>query len=428
MDGLLTVVKRSIQSFGPDKCSTLSAAISYRTIFALFPLALVGVSVLGFFMDDASARRQVVDGISSVMSLNAEGQEALARTLAGARGARDAFGIVGLLLAMWSASGLFGEIRSALNSVWDVDRPRPMLRAKVQDLTLMAGFGGLLAASTASTAVLQGGRAAGARWIGPLLDAADPLFALLAFLAPLVLTFAAFMVLYRYAPHARLTWRDVLPAAVIAALFFEFGKNLLTYYITNFGSFNALAGSLGAAILVLVFVYYASLVILFAAELAKHRMLVAAGTLPATNPKAAAARGPLAAKLIGALRRQWTAGEAHHDPELPYRPARLDPATNRPTNTREEVLLKHRGEPAKPADLRPGDWAAATVNAQGVAESVAARSAGPPAGGVAVERKTWEAAGFLAGLVIMALLRLARRSGRGRRRVDDNPRRIGRPS
>ena len=340
MGGLITIVKRSVQSFGTDKCATLSAAIAYRTVFSLFPLALVGVSLLGFFVGDESARQEVVNGISSVITLGDEGERALADTLAGASRAKGWLGIVGLLTALWSASGLFGEFRSALNIVWDVDRPRPMLRAKAQDLLLLIGFGGLLGTSTASTGVLRGARAAGAEWIGPLLDLAGPVFALLIFLAPLVLTFCAFMVLYKLAPHARLGWGDVVPAALIAALFFEFGKNLLTYYITQLGNFNALAGSLGAAILFLVFVYYASQVILLAAEVAKHRMLVKAGSVPATASKTSKAKVSFGEKIKGTLKRLWTVDRPHHDEELPYRPSRLDPSTNRPTNTREEVLFK----------------------------------------------------------------------------------------
>jgi hypothetical protein len=148
------------------------------------------------------------------------------------------------------------------------------------------------------------------------------------------------MLLYRIAPHARLGWRDVWPAALIAALFFEFGKNLLTFYIANLSNFNALAGSLGAAILFLVFIYYASQVILFAAEVAKHHLLVRSGALPATDPKKAKQPGSLLDKATAMAVGLWKSPEPHHDAELPYEPARLDPATNRPTNTVEEVKVK----------------------------------------------------------------------------------------
>jgi hypothetical protein len=110
----------------------------------------------------------------------------------------------------------------------------------------------------------------------------------------------------------------VAPAAVIAALFFEFGKNLLTYYISHLRIVNALAGSLGAAILLLVFVYFASQVILFAAEIAKHRKLVTAGLMPAVDPPAETRRSMSDSVKDGVIR-LWkdettaTASPSEHD-------------------------------------------------------------------------------------------------------------------
>ncbi len=340
MGGFITLFKRSVGSFGTDKCASLSAAIAYYTIFSLFPMALVGISLLGFFVGDASAQEKVVNGLSGVITLGDEGERAFQETLSGVHRTKGWLGLIGLATAAWSASGLFGAIRTALDRVWDVDRPLPMLRAKARDLLLFLGFGGLLGASTASTGILHAAQEKGADWLGPLNTVAGPVFGVVAFVVPLLLTFAAFLFLYERAPHARLTMRDVLPAAVLAALFFEFGKNILTYYILNMGSANKLAGSLGAAILLLVFIYYASQAVLFAAELAKHRLLVKEGTLPATDPKMEQPKVSLGQKITGTLVRLWKVDDVHHDTELPYEPSRMDPASNRPTNTREEVIVK----------------------------------------------------------------------------------------
>jgi membrane protein len=349
----ITVLKRSLQSFGSDKCATLAAAIAYYTVFALFPMALIGVSILGFFVSDGAARQQVVNSLASVISLGDASRQALSQTLAGVSRARGLLGLVGLLTALWGASGLFGSIRSALDSVWDVDRPLPVLRAKARDLLLFVAFGGLLMASTVSTGLLQS-----INQIGPLRPLAGPVGDLLGILAPLLFTFAAFMVLYRLAPHARLEWRDIWPAAAITTIAFDFGKNLLTLYLRHVASLNVLAGSLGAAILFLAFVYYASQVILLAAEFAKHLMLVKAGAVPATDTPRKAIQVPLAEKLKGTAIRLWQVGHPHHDEDLPYAPARMDVTTNRPTNTREEVLFKLQeaeANAARDSEAAPGD-------------------------------------------------------------------------
>lgn len=342
MGGMLTLAKRSTQSFGSDKCATLAASIAYYTIFAIFPMALFGVAVLSYFMGDGAARENVVSGITKIIPLGDSGRQALGKTLAGANQAKGWLSLVGLVTAAWSASGLFGAIRSALDSVWDVDRPLPMLRAKLRDLTLFLGFGGLLGVALASTGFLQGARTAGDSVLGPLTNAAAPVFVLLALVVPAAITFLAFLFLYKMAPHARLGWGDVWPAALIATLFFQFGASLLSFYIAHLGNFNALAGSLGAAILLLVFVYYTAQVILFAAEVAKHRMLVQSGAVPATDAKVVAAKTPLGEKLKGMLVRLWKVEERHHEQDLPYQPSRQDPLRNAPTNTKEEVLFNQQ--------------------------------------------------------------------------------------
>ncbi|MHB8574116.1 MAG: YihY/virulence factor BrkB family protein [Dehalococcoidia bacterium] len=366
MGGFVTLCKRSFQSFGSDKCSTLAAAIAYNTVFALFPIALFGVAVLGFLLGGESARQHVVDGITKVIPLGDTGAQALSKTLKGASAAKGWLSIIGVITAAWGASGLFGNIRQALDSVWDVDRPLPMLRAKARDLMLFIVFGGLLLASTASTGFLQGARNAGGSLLGPVVHLAAPLFVLLTLLVPMVITFAAFMFLYRKAPHVRLGWGDVWPAAVIAALFFTFGTNILTFYITHMGGFNALAGSLGAAILFLVFVYYASQVILLGAEFSKHRMLVLSGAVPATDPKTEAPAIPLGTKVKGMLVRLWVVEEPHHEHDLPYHPGRMDPVNNEPTNTKEEVLfnIEQSREQAEEDAARANKPAAGNADAQ----------------------------------------------------------------
>jgi len=339
MKTILTLAKRSLQSFQSDKCATLAAAIAYHAVFALFPIALLGVGILGFFIGGPAARQHVVEAITRVIPLGDSGATSLSATLAGMNRASSWLGILGLLGTAWSASGLFASIRSALDSVWDVDRPLPPLRAKVQDLVVMLGFGGLLVASSASTGLLAAARrGSGQLWA----QLATPLFVPLTLLVPLLLTLPAFMLLHRLAPHARLHWADVWPAAAISALFFTLGQTLLTFYLTHLGHFNALAGSLGAAILFLAFVYYGAQVGLLAAEFAKHRLLVRAGAVPATDPVVRAAPRSRAQQVTGLLARLWAVQESHHDNGLPYRPSRLEPVSNAPTNTREEVLYKQR--------------------------------------------------------------------------------------
>ena len=342
MKTTLTLARRSLQSFQSDKCGTLAAAIAYHAVFALFPLALLGVALLGFVIGGAAARQHVVEAITRVISLGESGTTSLSATLAATSRASGWLGILGLLGTAWSASGLFAAIRSALDAVWDVDRPLPFLRGKVQDLVVMLGFGGLLVASTTTTGLLAAARQGSSQLWAPLAQLATPLFVPLTLVVPLLVTLPAFLLLHRLAPHARLHWADVWPAAVISALFFAFGQSLLTLYLSHLGHFNVLTGSLGAAILFLAFVYYGAQVSLLAAEFAKHRLLVHAGSVPATDPVVRVVPRSRLQQLTGQLVRLWTVEKAHHDISLPYRPSRQAMVSNAPTNTQAEVLVRQR--------------------------------------------------------------------------------------
>jgi membrane protein len=280
---LVTLIARSIRSFGEDNCGLHAAAVAYYAVFALLPIALVGVGVLGLFIGDESARDHVISAVTNVIALGDAGEATLESTLRGVSHTSGWLGLAGLVIAVWSASVLFGHIRAALDDVWGI-KDLPVLRAKLRDLLLFFGFTTLLLASTVVTGVLVGLLVHAEGWPAPVHGLVGRLLILMARFSPF--TFAAFLFLHRFGTHAQLRWRDVVPAALITTLFFELGKNVFAYYVVRFSTLNALAGSLGAAILLLVWLNYSAQVTLFAAELAKHWKLVRAGLLPAVDPPA----------------------------------------------------------------------------------------------------------------------------------------------
>ena len=314
MRGVFTLLRRSVQSYREDSCSIYSAAVAYYTVFAIFPIALVGVAILGAFIGDAAARGQVVEAITSVVTLGPEGTTALADTLEGVSRARGLVGFFGLLFSLWSAVRVFTAIRTALDDVWGITGG-PALRAKAQDLMLFFGFSSLLLASTVFSSLVAGWWKAHGGRFGSLEGIAFAIPFLIVLLTPL--TFAAFLFLHRFGTRARVHWGDVWPAALITAFFFEFGKALFTYYISNFGTYNAVIGSLGAAILLLLWVNYSANVTLLAAEIAKHRKLVRAGELPRVDPPNRTPQQSLYNRVREAALRLWIEDEATAVPPRP---------------------------------------------------------------------------------------------------------------
>lgn len=307
MRAMLTLVRRAYRSYGADGCGTHAAAIAYYTVFAIFPIALLSVAVLSFFLGTTTAREHVVQAVVSIIALGPDSRQTIERTLEQLNRTRGVLSVVGLFTGLWSAKVLFSAIRAALDAVWGIDQSAPFLRARLADLWLFVGFGSLLLAPSLASQALIWARGVGANWFGPLHGGSLVAFVALLLAVSLTLTFLAFVFLHRFGTRARVGWGDVWPAALLTTVFFEAGKFAFGFYIRSIGNLNALVGSLGAAILLLVFVNYTARVTLMSAEIAKHRKLIRSGLLPRTAVREPAADLSLQERVREALVRLWNA-------------------------------------------------------------------------------------------------------------------------
>jgi membrane protein len=164
-------------------------------------------------------------------------------------------------------------VRTALNTAWDVGRRHSFIAGKVVDLLLLAAALLVIAASLGITFVTTLVRHSsadlptGLRGLAPLTGAVTAAGALLAAAA---LLFATFLMLYRFVSGASTRMHDVWPGAVIAAVGFEALQYGFSVYVSNFSHYNRVYGSLGAVVAFLFFVYLASWVFLFGAEVASE--------------------------------------------------------------------------------------------------------------------------------------------------------------
>jgi YihY family inner membrane protein len=343
---------QSGRSFSKDNCTQMAAAISYYVLFSVVPLTVFLVSVFGLVIRDEGLRtditNEVVDfiglqpgevslevdsarvgtlygpGVASRIetefeAMPLEQRQEIADVLRGGGSVevggvplgrnevqvsydnpvsetlRDvsqvsgALTIVGLVGMAWSSSTMFGAIRRALNIVWGISRPRPFVRQKLQDLSMVLGVGVLLLLSVLSTGILRMLRELSDEALGPLSTGTGIFWGLLPFLLPAVFSFAVFAFVYRFVPAASVRWRDVWTGALVAALLFELMKNGFALYVANFGSYDVLYGSLGGILLFLTGTYLSANILLFGAEMVSHMPDLRRG---AFDPVPAGAPGP----------------------------------------------------------------------------------------------------------------------------------------
>lgn len=270
LDRVLRTLQRAGGAYGRDGCSQFAAAISFRVLFAIFPFALLLVSILGLVLQDEQLREELVDWLESVMPLSEDANVDLERTIDGLATPLSAAGFVALVGLLWSASGLAAALQASLNRIWRVDRMRPIARAKLVDFAVV-GCGGLLVLlSFGLTIVIQvvqeetAHAATGLSQLDAVLRVAGQATEIL---IPFAITFATFLLLYHAIPVSRPRLHEIWVGALLAAVGFELAKTGFAYFLANFARYNVIYGSLGAVIAFLFFVYLGASIFLFGAEL-----------------------------------------------------------------------------------------------------------------------------------------------------------------
>jgi membrane protein len=275
---LLILIVRSVQEFGDDRCSHMAAAISYYGLFSLFPLLIFMVSIFGIFLQSSSLQEDLIEQVLDFIPLTSdEGQDEVREAIGAVAGISIPLSIVGLLGLAWSASALFGVIRTSLNIAWDIETTRHFVKQKLLDLGMVAGVGLFFLLSIGTTALLRSTQEASSDILGPLSSNTAFFWRATPYLVPAIFSFGAFAFLYRFVPNAPIKLRDVWAGALIAALFFEIIKNGFSFYLANFGRYDVVYGSLGAVVAFLFWMYLTAVVLLLGAEVASEYPRVMSG-------------------------------------------------------------------------------------------------------------------------------------------------------
>ena len=260
----MVVSRETVNDFLDKNGPHLAAAISFYALFSLFPLVLAFVSALGYFLGSRFLEPQFARDIADQVPVSST---FISNTLEGLVNARTVTGvasIVGLLLA---STPVFGAIRKGVNAAWGIKQPRPFLQERLIDFLLVVGAGLLLVMSIFATTLLSFVEEI-TRLLSPEATVnGDFILSLGGSFILALLTFLTFLVLYRYLPNTRVTFREVWPGALLAAVAFEVAKNVFVWYVGTYPSYNVIYGSVGAIVALLAWVYLSALILLFGALL-----------------------------------------------------------------------------------------------------------------------------------------------------------------
>lgn len=254
-------------AFIDDEALSRGAAIAFYAITSLAPVLLIVIAIAGMVFGRDAAQDAISGQFSALMGKQAADVLQSVIASASTKSSGIVATIVGIAMLMATASGVFGEMQAALNTIWKT-RSREttlsrLIRARVTSLGLVAALGFLLVVSL----VVSAGLTAFANYLDRL-----PVGALILsgvnFTVSWLLFALLFGAIYKVLPDRTLHWKDVIVGALMTSLLFNIGKALIGWYIGS----SAVASSYGAAgglIVLLLWVYYSAQIFLFGAEFTK---------------------------------------------------------------------------------------------------------------------------------------------------------------
>ncbi len=262
------LAEHAVRAFFADRATQLAAAISYYALFAIFPIVILAVAGFSLVLGEATARHDVLDFLTRNLPVTQQsGRQDLSDLLGGVTQNTEAFGIVGVLGLLFSASGLMGGLRNAVNTAWQVEDRRPPLHGKLLDVVLVLGIGALIAASLAGSLVTRAVQSLSSD-VSQALGAG--VFGLATRALPLAIAFAGFLLLYRVVPATAVRWRDAAVGALVATAGYAATKVGFGAYLNGVADYGAVYGSLGAVVAFVFFVYLNANVFVLGAEVASE--------------------------------------------------------------------------------------------------------------------------------------------------------------
>ncbi|WP_449338875.1 YihY/virulence factor BrkB family protein [Streptomyces chartreusis] len=278
------VLKGTLKEFKKDELTDRAAALTYYSILALFPALLALISLLGVV--GQSATQQVLDNIQNLAPGAARDVLTSAvQQMQGNAGLGSVMAIVGLLLAVWSASGYVAAFIRSANAVYDVPEGRPVWKV----LPVRVGVTVVLMVLAVVSAVIVVITGALAKEIGAALGVGDTALTVWSIakwpvLAVLVTTMIA--ILYWATPNARVRgFRWITPGSFLALLIWMIASAGFALYVANFASYNKTYGTFAGVIIFLVWLWITNLAILLGLEFdaEMHRQRAVAGGHPADD-------------------------------------------------------------------------------------------------------------------------------------------------
>lgn len=269
--GLAKVIWQSILDLVEDKVMRMSAALAYYTIFSVAPILVLVIALLDKFYRREAIEGRIYGQISSFVGRDAalQIQDIIAHTAVGGKGGIAS--IISVIILVFSATGVFGEIQDSINTIWRLKaKPKKgwvkMIVNRLLSFSMLVSIGFLLLVSLIINAVVDALSGQLSRYMPEL----SVIFIYVVnLLVVFIITTLLFGIIFKVLPDAKIKWKHVFSGAVATAILFMLGKGAISFYLgrSNIGSTYGAAGSI---VVVLLWVYYSAIILYFGAEFTRN--------------------------------------------------------------------------------------------------------------------------------------------------------------
>jgi membrane protein len=268
----LQTFRRTVSEFSEDNLTDAAAALTYYAVLSIFPALLALVAIVGLVGDPHTITKEMTKLVSSI------GPASAAQTFKGpiqgltkSSGTAGILVIVGILSALWTASGYVGAFMRASNVIYEVEEGRSFI--KLRPLQMLVTLVQIVLLTLALVALILTGPLAGK--VGSAIGVGSSAVTVWDIAKwPVLLVVVMFMIalLYYAAPNAKLRGlRSIFPGAVMAVVVWLVASAAFAFYLANFGSYNKTYGTLGGIIAFLVWIWITNVAILLGAEINAER-------------------------------------------------------------------------------------------------------------------------------------------------------------
>jgi len=263
------IARRAIEGFLRHEGLQYAGSMAYFGVLSIFQLLVLGVVVFSLFLGDERARAFVLEQVQAGSPLDPATINSVIDAVIKSRGGIT---IVSGTFLFWSALGVFSSLSSGIERAFESPRRRPFLQDKLIGLFLMA-ITGVLAVVSLAVGIATGILQEAAADVLARVPGGGGALAAIGLVVPAILIFVAFAAIYRIVPNRHVSLVEVLPGAVVAALLWTVLRFGFTYYATQVAHYNSAFGPISTGVTLLVFLYFASVIVLLGAEVSRASVL-----------------------------------------------------------------------------------------------------------------------------------------------------------